>query len=200
MSACNYNYFPIHSCIEQGTIDDLRDVLDQGAYNSVNNLDYKGDSPLIVAVCLDNIPAVKLLLYYMADIQTKDDTGTTPLHLAASRGNAEMMELLLENGADVDECDDFDNTPLHYARDNIDIIKLLLENGADPNIRNNFDEPPFFDACRGQNMDIIQVFIENGADVSMENSNGEKCYEFLSDANKNIFFEKYFFEHKEPDV
>jgi len=86
------------------------------------------------AVAKHNIPLLKILHHYGADLNIRDACfGTTPLTWAARAGYTDMVEVLLMLGARVNEKDRNGSTTLHYAEKygNEEIIRILTCNGAE---------------------------------------------------------------------
>jgi len=65
------------------------------------NTEGKLDPPLHQVAESDNIPFVKLLIKYGADVNLKDKHGRTPVQCAAARGNSNVLKLLIDNGGEV---------------------------------------------------------------------------------------------------
>jgi hypothetical protein len=82
-----------------------------------NSHDEHGDTPLMAAVRIGSLPAVKLLLLNRASPNTKDRGGRTALHWAASTGRADIARTLLDAGAPVDAVDATGRTPAGYAQE-----------------------------------------------------------------------------------
>ena len=73
----------------------LNSLISAGAHVSSRN--QRGETPLHIAVRINNFYAAKLLLKNNSKVMTKDNKGKTPLYYA-ERG--EMIKLLKENGAE----------------------------------------------------------------------------------------------------
>jgi len=60
-----------------------------------------GHTPLINAVLLDDLHAVKFLLSHGAGTDLIDDKGGSALFYAASQGNMEIVKSIVESGANI---------------------------------------------------------------------------------------------------
>ena len=98
----------------------------------VENKDTYGQTPLQVAVRLQNTRMAKLLLDNHADINNKNKENRTPLEVAVYQGDAKTVALLLAHGADVTVSSMPGETPLAMAlgRGYPAIAALLRQHGA----------------------------------------------------------------------
>jgi uncharacterized protein len=110
------------------------------------------EDPLLDAVQMNHIEAVRLLLAAGAEPNIKNNEGESPLRICADKGYLEMARVLLLCGA---------NKKIHEAggaagmnalglaadRLNVDMVRLLLAHGADPNVLDN-DRMTVFDHLR----------------------------------------------------
>jgi len=128
---------------------DLRAVqgeaLSTGKGADINARDAHGNTPLLHAVSLNKVEALKLLLNTVGidvNIQCVSDGGGTALHVAVRRNFKECYNLLLDaEGVNVNVQDQEGETPLHIAvarrYPDVAFIKALLTKGADVNITAN---------------------------------------------------------------
>lgn len=108
----------------------VRELLKAGA--NPNARDYWQDSPLLVAVRLDDPELVQILLDAGALVDVKG-RGYTPLGLAARNNNLAILRLLLQAGADPDRKSDDGDFPIHGAvrSGHAGAVELLLKARAD---------------------------------------------------------------------
>ena len=126
-----------------------------------------GESPLHLAIKLNNFKIVKLLLEHKADANFENLNGKPPLQFAVSQGHLKIIEELLKHGAEVDQKDGVKMTPLMNAflADRIDIAKILLEHGA------NIDDCWFEGrsalhyAVADGNVKNVEFLLKNQADI-----------------------------------
>lgn len=129
--------------------DMVRELIRHGA--DVDATNQLGDTPLMMASKLGNLPVARELVDAGADVNAYD-MGTKDkfpaLYLAAQSGHADIVQYLLEHGADV-RPQGCALTPLYYAckymppdlrtplaaRTNREVIDLLIKAGADINDR-----------------------------------------------------------------
>ncbi len=120
-----------------GSIDAVVLLLRYGADANAWDADHSM-TPLLTAVEMPHLEAVRLLLSAGADPNVKNDEGESPLHHCAINGLLEMARLLLRCGA-TKTMDKGGGSAgmnaLSFAatRLNVDMVKLLLEYGANPN-------------------------------------------------------------------
>jgi uncharacterized protein len=133
--------------VPAGPIDSVVLLLRYGARVNGWNVSKEG-SPLLDAVLMEHIDAVRILLSAGADPNVCDGDGYSPLRFCALNGLLEMARLLLHCGA---------NKSIHEGaipagmnalgfaatRLNIEMVKLLLTHGADPLIEDMDDMTTF---------------------------------------------------------
>lgn len=124
-----------------GPIDAVVLLLRYGA--SVKDGDTSADAnPLLMAVLIKHLEAVRLLLARGADPNVCDNEGTSPLRVCAQEGLLEMAQLLLQCGADktIDEAGGPTGmNALGWAatRFDVEMVRLLLAHGANPTARDH---------------------------------------------------------------
>jgi len=145
----NKNNDPLHYAIASKNIyfikyfiEEVSNILDKeepdlGITDFISCYNDDSITPLYAAFMYKNIPLVKLLLEYGADIDEQVQNNDTPLHLASKLGNVEIVLHLLQEGAEI-TINDKGYTPLHDAciSGNMEIVKLLVNAGTGLKIRN----------------------------------------------------------------
>ncbi|GLU55217.1 hypothetical protein Dfri01_46780 [Dyadobacter frigoris] len=113
-------------------------------FQSPDEKDPGGSTPLILAAYHNHAEATKILLESNADPDVLDRLGNTALMGAAYKGHCEIARILLKSGAKVDALNSNQATALTFASTfgHYEVIYLLLMYGADPLIRNRFDKNP----------------------------------------------------------
>ncbi|OJH42191.1 ankyrin repeat domain-containing protein [Cystobacter ferrugineus] len=135
----------IHALADGGELDVLLALLEHGA--DVNAWDSERDrTPLLEAVCENQLEAVELLLNAGAEPNVRSSEGDTPLRACAEVGNVVMASLLLRAGA-TRTINDWGGltgcTALGIAISRLDLpmMRLLLDAGADPEATDDDRQP-----------------------------------------------------------
>jgi len=112
------------------------------AFNSFNEKNLLGDTPLQVAIGHGQLAAVEMLLSVGVQVNVTDAKGETPLHLVVEKNHPKVIEQLLKLGANVNATNSRGETALHLAiaKGEIGLVKLLLDGGARIGIRRNKGE------------------------------------------------------------
>ncbi|MGH6786565.1 MAG: ankyrin repeat domain-containing protein [Novosphingobium sp.] len=91
----------------------LEFLISKGA--NVNQSDFKGVSPLMLACNLNFVEGVEVLAAKGARVDQSNASGETPLIAAVHSRNTELMRVLLKAGADPDRADNSGRTARDYA-------------------------------------------------------------------------------------
>ena len=127
---------------------------------------YSDKSALVTASQNDNVEAMRLLLDFGADPNTRYSSGWTPLHGAATY---EAMRVQLRRNANVNAEGFLDQTPLHYASENghVKIVRPLIEYGANITARANSLGTPLRRALKNGKLEGVRLLLEHWADVNI---------------------------------
>jgi len=160
-------------------------------------LDSNRNSALFHAAYAGHKEAVRKMLEFDFDVDTKNIEGITPLLGALHKGNKEIVQLLLEARADYNVADDKGISPIHIATTLglTNIINLLLEAGA------NIDQKvsgkgttALMIALFTKRHEVIKLLIERGADKFAKDSLASTihvaCKSGLTDIVKLIVSER----------
>jgi ankyrin repeat protein len=141
---------PLTTASEQGRIEVIRYLLDEGA--QVDLLSPLGASALEEACFRGQLEAASLLLAHGADAAAAGDGGETPLMFASANGYADVVALLLAHGCgDIDRRDVLNGwTALHDAclYGYVRVVRALLGAGGDAHVVDHNGETPLAAAVR----------------------------------------------------
>lgn len=152
---------PLHAAIAEleafgedepgGPIDSVVLLMRYGARVNGWDVDKEG-APLLDAVVMNHIEAVRLLLAHGADPNVHDDEGTSPLRFCVQKRHLEMARLLLHCGAtktihEAGGAGGMNALGIAVYRLNVEMVRLLLAYGADPHVEDN-DGMTAFDNLR----------------------------------------------------
>jgi len=124
-------------------IEGLKEIIKRNP-SSVNVQDVDRNTPLHLAIELENLFVTELLLEHGANVNLANKNGQTPIFIAIKNGSAELARILLEQDADVNIQDSRGDTPLHYAVESFrfDVVKMLISHGAQADVKNKFGKTP----------------------------------------------------------
>jgi ankyrin repeat protein len=146
----------------------------------VHERDFVGRTPLLNAICCDELELVHLLLEHGADPNVAVDDGYTCLLTALDSLSAEtdrstpIVAALIGAGADIHAIGMNGWTPLHMAaaRGNAAACRLLIDAGADVNRRTDIDslDTPLMVAASLGRPETVRLLLEHGADPSLRDA------------------------------
>ena len=127
-----------------------------------------------------DVPRLRLLLEFGADVQVEDAGGHTPLYRVANGWGREeeglaALELLIEHGANVNQSDGFGGmTPLHMSarRGTTRVAEALLDAGADIEARDKKGETPLRRAVNCGQERMVCLLLDRGANPRSTDKNG----------------------------
>ena len=136
---------------------------------------------LICAAAIDwDVPRLRLLLEFGADVEARDAGGHNPLYRVANgRGDEEegrtALELLIEHGANVNQVTGVGGmTPLHMSarRGTTKIAETLLDAGAYIEARDKNGETPLRRAVNCDQEHMVCLLLSRGANPRSRDKNG----------------------------
>jgi ankyrin repeat protein len=147
---------------------------------NVNLQDYRGNSPLLLAVKKARYPVVgtRLILEHQdVDVNVKDEDGDTPLLRAVAAENVTVVRLLLgHHGVDVNVKDEDGDTPLlrAVANRNVTVVRLLLgHHGVDVDLPGKGSCTPLLRAAKLWHSLLVKCLLQHRAvDVNARDANG----------------------------
>ncbi|WP_341764113.1 ankyrin repeat domain-containing protein [Candidatus Tisiphia endosymbiont of Beris chalybata] len=127
------------------------------------------------AIMEKNIPMIKVLLQYKADINIESPHDGQAIHSAAASGNWEIVELFRDVGADINAQDSRGQTPMYYAArmNDPEMIKKLAACDADPNIGGGQDGWALHAAILRHSKESTKLLLNLGANPNTVDRNGK---------------------------
>ena len=159
-------------------IADLREKLRADSALALAN--DRGRNLICAAAIAWDLPRLRLLLEFGADVATTDAGGHNPLYRVANgqgcyaTGRA-AVELLIEHGADVNKAAGVGGmTPLHMSarRGTVGIAEALVDAGADIEARDKNGETPLRRAVNCDRAQIVSLLLRRGADARSTDRHG----------------------------
>ncbi|MBB6050670.1 ankyrin repeat domain-containing protein [Armatimonas rosea] len=139
-----------------------------------------GRNLLCAAAIAWDVPRLRLLLEFGADIETKDTGGHNALYRVANGSGREedgraALELLIAHGARVNQTTGVGGmTPLHMAarRGTVALAEALLGAGATPDARDTKGETPLRRAVNCGHEGIVRLLLAHGANPLSQDRQG----------------------------
>lgn len=168
----NTGYYPIISALEINDKDKIMAILSSGRADINVQHPNSGETPLFMAVTLDDIDLVTYILnlryangHFVADREKKNNKELTPLFQAVNKNNPEMVKLLaIIGGADINTTNRGGFTPLMSAEknNNKSMLNLLITLNGD-----------FIYAATNDNIEAIDNLILWHKNPNFQNDNGD---------------------------
>ncbi|MBI3565667.1 MAG: ankyrin repeat domain-containing protein [Elusimicrobia bacterium] len=173
---------PLHDAAASGSTIDILMMAEkdpEGFKKSVDELDEKGRTPLLIAARTGEKVTVYTLLSKGADPRKLGKGGRAPIHVAAAVRAADSVEQLLWAGAKGSDPDGGGCSPLYAMAEFADkkdpepVVKLLLANGADPSAHCYEGLTPLHGAARQGDLAIVRSLVLHGAALDAVDDRGE---------------------------
>ncbi len=123
--------------MKAGKVQRVKQLLRAGVAPTFKN--YKGETPLGIAVSRGWASMVISLIENGADINEKGARGVTLLHVASAKGLTDVAKVLVRGGLSPSKKTDKNWTPLHVAAryNHWQLVQYYVSEGVDPDIRNS---------------------------------------------------------------
>jgi ankyrin repeat protein len=142
---------------------------------ALNFADYKGVTPLHVAVMKHGYSAVVLyLLSNGADVNATMHSGSTPMYAAAGQGDIRLVQTLLNHGADFNKLDVEGESALFSAASfgHVAVMQLLVASGAGVFISNKDGITLPMTASQSGHATAVEWLISQGVSVNAADGTG----------------------------
>ena len=135
-SRINFNQYlnngdmPIHIAAKYNHLEIARFIADNVHNLNINEENFVGDTPLMLAVMNGNILMVEYFIFKkFANVNIAENRGFTPFMAACANGNLSLVQLLVDQGADHKLKSRDGQTGLHRAAfyGNVDVVKYLIK-------------------------------------------------------------------------
>jgi ankyrin repeat protein len=153
--------------------NDLKGLKAQVEEAGVDLRDDRGATPLMQAVAIGSLEAVRLLLDAGADVNARNASGATALLWAA--GHREKSRLLIQHGADVHVRSKLGKTPVFAIVGrpaNADLLRTLIDRGVDLNAVDAGGNTPLMSAVQTGDLDMVRLLVNKGANVNASSAFG----------------------------
>lgn len=131
--------YPLHDAVKAGNLTLVKASLNS---NRVNQRNYAGMTPLMLAAIHDRSTSAKMLINAGARLEDRTaEYGTTALMLAAVNDHYEVVEVLAQRGADLNARNNSGFTAMMLAasKGHARVVRVLLQYGASTTVRDAFN-------------------------------------------------------------
>ena len=165
----------IFDVVRTGKLDSVKILIEQNPELVNAKSEVWQDTPLHIAVEIDNLAIVAYLIQKGASVDERNKLNTTPLHSASFfNRKGDIAKLLIKNGADVNAVDDFQTSVLMQASVWAPkVVDHLLDHRV---IIPSFEEADgkelFMNAAQQGLLRLFNHFIAMGADIHKRDDSG----------------------------
>ena len=200
----------LFSSVKSDDIQGIKSLVQKGANINAQEVS-TGYTPVMYAIKLNKIKALRALIMHGADLQKTNFDGQTALHVATLLGNAQAVEVLLSAGIDPTIRDKKGNRASEYMKSHMkktatvmaanyqDINKALidfvglsaygavqyaLQNGANVNIKDDVGadgDTPLIIAIKCQDIKMISLLLNHGASLNTKNNKNKTPIQVAKD-------------------
>jgi len=148
-----------------------------------------GRNLICAAAIAWDVPRLRLLLEFGADVETQDGGGHNPLYRVANGGGKEAdgraaLELLIAHGANVNQVTGVGGmTPLHMTarRGTVVLAEALLAAGARVDARDSNGETPLRRAVNCKKPEVVRLLLAHGANPMSQDRFGRTVVDATRD-------------------
>ncbi|MCJ1439262.1 hypothetical protein MMC27_008654 [Xylographa pallens] len=155
------NYFEstLKFAARNGDRDTILSILEKSPDIDINCVDWKGKTPLLLAVDGEHQSTARLLAKHRARQDIADADGRLPLHVAAACGYDSVVKDLIRTGKNCDQRNAKGETALCLAAaaGHEKVVVLLLRLGADRELTNRFGDTPLDLAEEKRHAEVVKL-------------------------------------------
>ena len=132
------------------------------------------DTPLRLALNVEDVRVAEMLLHAGANPDVCDDMGSTPLMQAVKGRNLKLVSALLRAKANVNAISNTHDSPILIAAEvgNPEILELLLRYGANHSVRNSRGQDSLWVAVEHKRASIVPILLRKNIDSPRHDQSG----------------------------
>lgn len=151
----------------------------------------KGETPLMAATYLNQLPMVKLLIAAGANVNAQDDMLNSPFLYAGASGYLEIVKLCVKSGADYTVFNRYNGSALIPAceKGHVAVVEELLKDKTYPiDHINRLGWTALLEAVilgdgGPKQVKIVQLLVDAGCDISIKDKDGVNSLEHAKKKN-----------------
>ncbi|XP_014255354.1 protein fem-1 homolog CG6966 [Cimex lectularius] len=140
------------------------DIEQKGLYEVPDDRSVHNVTPLWCAAVSGNLPVIRCLVHYGADVNAVSDSGSTPVRSACFMTHLDIVSYLVECGADILKPNYNGGTCLINSVQSVQLCLYLLQHGAKVNARDIQNKTALHYAIQEHRFETTKLLLENGAD------------------------------------
>ena len=140
------------------------EIEQRGLYEVPDDRSVHNVTPLWCAAVSGNLPVIKCLVNFGADVNAVSDSGSTPVRSACFMTHLDIVAYLVDRGADILKANYNGGTCLINSVQSVQLCVYLLEHGAKVNARDIQNKTALHYAIQEHRLETTKLLLDNGAD------------------------------------
>lgn len=182
----SHSHGELLQAVQENNLDLVKLILKDKNYD-INEVNSKGQSPLLIATHLNRIEIAKLLILSGADVNQQDHISDSPYLYAAAQGKTDILQFIIDHATPNQQIfNRFGGNSIIPAAEkgHLANVKILLKEGkVDINHQNNYGYTALIEAIALRDgsslyLSIVKELLNHGADKNIRDNQGKKAKDY----------------------